>query len=66
MNIRESRKKAGITQGELARQIHVTQQAVAQWESGETTPRAAILPKLAAALQCSVGDLFQQPEQKEA
>ena len=29
-------------------------------------PTSEKLPQLAAALQCSVGDLFQQTEQKEA
>lgn len=40
MNISTAREKAGITQGELAKRMEVTQGAVSQWESGQTKPRS--------------------------
>ena len=48
--IRETRKKKGWTQKQLAQKIHSTQQAIARWESGATEPRADNLLALAEAL----------------
>lgn len=36
--IREARKRAGLTQAELAERIGTTQSAVARWESRRSTP----------------------------
>lgn len=36
--IREARKRAGLTQDELARRLGTTQSAVARWEAGATEP----------------------------
>lgn len=47
MNISAARERAGITQGELAKRMEVTQGAVSQWESGQTRPRSGTLSKLA-------------------
>ena len=57
-DIKELRKKAALTQAELAEAVGVTQSTVSQWESGTAFPRADKLPKLAEVLGCSVADLF--------
>lgn len=36
--IREARKRAGLTQAELAARAGTTQSGVARWESGRTSP----------------------------
>lgn len=36
--IREARKRAGLTQAELARRAGTTQSSIARWESGRTQP----------------------------
>lgn len=44
--IKEQRKKAGLSQQELANMIPVNQTAVSQWERGITTPNPNALKKL--------------------
>lgn len=59
MNIKELRKAADLTQCQLAELVGVTQSTVASWEAGEKWPRAQMLPALAAALGCTVNDLYR-------
>lgn len=55
------RRKAGLTQIDLARQLgYRTQSVVSAWESGERTPPTRILPKLAEVLGCTIDDLFRE------
>lgn len=51
--IKDSRKKAGISQAELARLVGRSQSAVAEWETGGTEPRRNIVEKIAAVLDVS-------------
>lgn len=60
MNISAARERAGITQGELAKRMEVTQGAVSQWESGQTRPRSGTLSKLADILGCTVDELLRE------
>ena len=50
MNIREYRKRAGLSQEALAAKVGVGRTAVTFWEAGVQYPSADKLPKLAAAL----------------
>ncbi len=59
MRIRELREAAGLTQSALALRVGVSRQAVNQWESGINWPSSQILPDLAAALGCTIGDLYE-------
>ena len=59
-NIKCLRKKRNITQKELAKTLSVGQSTVAMWETGASMPRAEKLPNLAAALGCSINDLFKK------
>lgn len=62
MRIRELREAEGITQTALASRMGVSRQAVNQWETGTVWPSAQILPALAAALGCSIDELYTEPE----
>jgi transcriptional regulator with XRE-family HTH domain len=57
-NIRFLRKRAGLTQTDLAQALGVKQQVVANYEKGEINPEVAKLPTLAKALGVSIAALF--------
>lgn len=57
-NIAKHRKTAGLTQTDLADQIGVSFQAVSSWERDECQPDAERLQAIAAALNITVGVLF--------
>lgn len=58
-NLKELRKKAGMTQEQLAKKLGVGRSTVTRWEAeGERYPMGALLPKIAAALGCKEGDFF--------
>lgn len=57
-NIKRLRERAGITQKELAKRLHISLSAVGMWECGQRTPRAKMLPALADALNCGIDDLY--------
>lgn len=57
--IREVRIELGITQKELADQIHVSNAAVSKWENGHGFPDISSLEGLAEVLQLSVTELIQ-------
>lgn len=53
------REVAGLSQRDLARQLNVSQSAVAQWELGQTDPTLANLMQIAAALHVTINDLVE-------
>ena len=55
--IKEQRMALGLTQQQLADQLHVTNKAVSRWETGNAYPDIALLDDLAAALSVSVEEL---------
>lgn len=55
--IREQRAALGLTQQQLAEQLHVTNKAISRWETGNAYPDIALLDDLAAALSVSVEEL---------
>jgi transcriptional regulator with XRE-family HTH domain len=44
----------------VAEEMDVTDAAVAQWESGATSPRAKLLPTLAQLYGCTVDELLKE------
>ena len=52
------RKRAKLTQDELARKVNVSRFAVTAWESGKATPRSDKIKPLSKALKCKVTDLI--------
>lgn len=58
MRIQAARKKAGLTQKELAAQIGLATGTVQQYELGKRTPKLEVLQNIADALEISLTDLF--------
>jgi transcriptional regulator with XRE-family HTH domain len=54
--IRAARRRAGLSQAELAELLGVRQSSVSQWERGSTKPSTIHLLALTATLQCSLLD----------
>jgi transcriptional regulator with XRE-family HTH domain len=61
-NIREMRRRAAMTQDELAREAGVSGMTLSRIERGESEPRASTLRKLAKALEVKPQDLFEEDE----
>jgi len=51
--LRQLRSQKGLTQAQLAQQLHVHQTAVSQWECGRTYPDRETIIKLAAFYRVS-------------
>ena len=56
--IAERRKKAGLTQMQLAEKLNITDRAVSKWETGKAMPDSSIMLDLCRILQISVNDLL--------
>lgn len=63
-NLKRLRKAKGLTQEELAARLHVTRQAVSNWERGTNLPDLALLSELAQALEADVTELLYGPQPK--
>jgi|GEM_PF-1159090 Predicted transcriptional regulators len=57
-NIRKIRKAKGITQDALAEQLHVTRQAVSNWETGKNQPDLDMLESISGALGIEMTELI--------
>jgi transcriptional regulator with XRE-family HTH domain len=57
------RDRAKLKQRELADMLGVERSTIAKWESGAAFPRASQLPELAKALDCTIDELYQPPEE---
>lgn len=55
--IRNHRKKAGLSQKELGKKLGVSQQHIAQYENGKRIPKLETLIKISEALDCEVSDI---------
>lgn len=53
------RKKACLTQNELAEMLGVTNKAVSKWETGKTKPTTNVLRKMAVLFGVPVGELLK-------
>lgn len=66
MRFKVLRKKANLTQAQIAEALNIGQSTVSMWESGENLPRADKLPQLARLLNCTVDDLLGDGERDSA
>ena len=56
--IADCRKQKGLTQAQLAEQLHITDRAVSKWETGKSLPDSSIMLTLCDVLEISVNDLL--------
>lgn len=56
------RKQVGFTQEELAGAIGIDRARLGMWELGYSWPPAALLPKMAELLHCSIEELYREPD----
>lgn len=63
--IRELRRRADMTQEELASRLGVTYQSVSRWECDVTYPDTELLPEIAGIFSVSMDELFDIPEEKK-
>ena len=57
--IAELRKAKGMTQLDLANELHITDKAISKWERGLSNPDIGLLPQLADLLDVSVNELLK-------
>ena len=60
--IERERRKAGLTQGELAEKLGVSVSCVSFWENGRTTPTADKVQKMAKILSVPMENLVGYDE----
>lgn len=58
--LRAARNNSGLTQSELAKQIHVSRQAVTKWEADRGVPDIENLQQLARVFSMSLDELLDQ------
>lgn len=56
--IAECRKKANLTQMQLAEKLNITDRAISKWETGKSLPDSSIMIELCDALGIGVNDLL--------
>ena len=61
----DQRRKAALTQAELAEKLGITDKAVSKWENGRAKPGTQMLRKLAALYHISVEELLTRREETE-
>lgn len=65
-NLRAARKRMGLSQQALARELYISTQAVSKWERGEAVPDLAHVCRLAELLHVSVDQLLDVRQSEEA
>jgi transcriptional regulator with XRE-family HTH domain len=53
------RKRAGLTQMQVAKELGVDRTTVSKWDIMVNLPRAELLPKIALLYGCGVADLLE-------
>ncbi len=63
--IKQLRKEKGIRQEQLAEHLHVTRQAVSNWENGKTQPDIEMLTQIAEYFEVSLEYLIYGKKRKQ-
>ncbi|KRL00800.1 helix-turn-helix transcriptional regulator [Liquorilactobacillus capillatus] len=63
--LKKYRKKAQMSQEDLATKLHISRQAISRWEAGDATPDLSNLIKLAELFNCSLDNLVLGLEQPD-
>lgn len=64
-NIKRLRREKGLTQDELAEKLHVTRQAVSNWENDKNHPDIELLMGMAELFGVDIKELLYRPVQKQ-
>ena len=64
-NIRYLRISRGLTQRQLAEQLHVSVQAVSKWETGSAYPDLVLLLPIARLFSVTLDELFGREASKK-
>jgi len=64
--LRQSRKRSGMTQEQLAEKVHVSRQSISNWETGRAAPDYEMLKTLAEALETPLMELLGMQEEPPA
>ena len=59
MEIKRLRQEKGMTQEQLADELHVSRQVISLWEQGKRLPNAHMLRELACKFNISLDKLLQ-------
>lgn len=63
-NLKQLRQAGGMSQAQLAEQMHVTRQTISSWERGNSYPDIGMLTHLAEALGVEVQELLCAPKRR--
>lgn len=66
MSFRQARINAGLSVRQVMEVTGVSDAAVYMWETGQTRPRASLLPVIAKLYGCTVDDLLKPDAQDSA
>ena len=66
VNIRKFRKKAGLSQSDLAEKLNVTRQTVSSWENGKTYPDLEMVVQLSEVLGTDPNHLLYPERNKKS
>ena len=64
--LQQYRNRKGISQRELDKFVNLTQSQLSKIENGSRKVTAEELQKIATALDCTIADLLDEPNQKAA
>ena len=65
ITIKSLRIGKNMTQKELANLLKIDQSAIAQWETGRSSPDKKRLIELATILECTIEDLLKSDDESE-
>ena len=60
-NIRSLRKKANLTQKQLAQMVGVNEVTIRSYERGKYEPKTDVLYRLVKALDCNINEILDKP-----
>ena len=63
-DLKTARRKAGITQAQLAERVGVTQDVISRYESGKRSVDLDVAPKIAKVLRISVLAVLYSPAER--
>lgn len=55
--LKDFRRQKGLSQDDLANQLHLSRQAISRWENGETAPDLDTLVKLVSIFEVTLDEL---------